>query len=773
MINPLEATLPQLLLPWSLLGIFLVIAILMRSIKVLPVLLLPLAPLLAWAWSIYITPAIIERGELTTHWPWFPELGIDLNFHLSPLGLWLIHLVLGIGSMVSLYTHAYFKGKREKTLRFQTLLLAFMIAMVGMAISDHLILLFVFWEWTSFLSFLMVGFYYEKEDARSGARRGLLVTAAGGLFMLAGMILLGEVAGTYLLSELPNRAEEILSNPLAPALTLLLLMGALTKSAQVPFHFWLPGAMAAPAPASSYLHSATMVKAGIFLLLLLQPALGEVSVWSPALITFGSITMAYGSWQAIFCLDLKAILANTTLAVLGLLTLMVGIGTDFTIKAAITFLTAHALYKATLFLGAGIIDVHTGTRKVSFLGGLHRPMPWVFLALFLAALSMSGLPGSLGFIAKELVYKALLGTDGPLPILFLLMTVLASSLMIHAALQVAFRPFTGSTPPSQVQDVTTPSLFLQLPVLLLGASGFALGCFPQFLSPLLQGVGEHVLGTEPKALKAWYGVDLALALSAATLTLGVIIHTLRNKWRLGEEAPLGTHSFEAGLLGLIRNAKSLSSNIEFSSLRAAILTVVTVLVTLLVWKILLFGGLPSWDDTSEVHLMPVALCLVTVIGALKACTADTVRDSILFMALCGIGSSLLFMYYGAPDLAITQISVDVLLTILLTVLLAKLPGTLASCNEQHRIINIIAALAFGITITLVVLKSMSLELVPTISSTMGEWSYALAHGRNVVNVILVDFRALDTLGEITVLGIVALGIGALSLRSSQKKGEDS
>lgn len=769
MLNPLDLNLPQLLLPWSVLLIAILLTFAMRRLSFLPLLLIPMAPMVAWGWSMFITPSILESGGQTFSWPWFPELGINLDVHLTPLGLWLIHLVLGIGSMVSLYTVGYFKGKREKTLRFQSLLLSFMVAMIGIAISNNLIILFVCWEWTSFLSFLMVGFYHEKEEARSGARRGLLVTAAGGLFMLAGIILLGEISNTYLLSEFPGKSDIILNHKLTPYLTLLILMGAVTKSAQVPFHFWLPGAMAAPAPASAYLHSATMVKAGIFLLLLLHPTLGSVSTWSITLMTMGAITLAYGSWRAIFCLDLKAILANTTLAVLGLLTLMIGIGTDFTIKAAIVFLTAHALYKATLFLGAGIIDIQTGTRKVSSLGGLAKPMPWVFLSLFLAALSMSGLPGSLGFIAKELTYKALLGNDGLFPYVYISLTICASALMIHAALQVALRPFSEKSPNTFAKEVETPNIYLQIPVLILGLSGFALGCFPSIIAPLIEGVGLHVIDSIPKKLKPWYGIDLALGLSAVTLVLGVLIHSLRKRWNLGEEAPMGTHSFEEGLAGLINHAKKISRRIELTSLRTAILTVVVVMSTLLIWKILLHGGLATWSDNSPIQIMPLTLCLLTIIGAIKASSSNTVKNSILYMALCGIGSSLLFMYYGAPDLAITQISVDVLLTILLSVLLVKLPDTFSRSQEEHQFLNIVAAVAFGATITLVLMKAMSLELVSSISNQMGDWSYTLAHGRNVVNVILVDFRALDTLGEITVLAIVALGIGALSLKPSHKK----
>lgn len=762
MINPEDLNLYQLLLPWGILIIALLVALAMKAVKVIPPFLLPLAPALAWIWAVYITPTVLAGENHSFSIPWFPELGINLDLHLTPLGLWLIHLVLGVGSMVSLYSLGYFKGKRDKTLRFQSLLLAFMLAMVGIALSNHLILLFVFWEWTSFLSFLMVGFYHDKEDARSAARRGLLVTAAGGLFMLAGMILLGEVAGTYLLSELPAKATFITSHELAPALTLLLLMGAVTKSAQVPFHFWLPGAMSAPAPASAYLHSATMVKAGIFLLLLLQPILGKVPLWSPTLILLGSITLAHGSWRAIFCLDLKAILANTTLAVLGLLTLLIGLGTDYTIKAAIVFFTAHALYKSTLFLGAGIIDIYTGTRKVSFLGGLARPMPFVFVALLMAAISMSGLPGTLGFIAKELTYKALLASSGGLPLLFLFITVLASALMIHAALQVALHPFRDSSLPPVETQSSSPSPFLQIPVFILGISGLALGCFPSLVSPLLESVGLQVLDSSPKALKSWYGIDLALGISGLTLVLGLVIHLLRNRWKMDEEAPMGTHSFEAGVLGLIRHAGKISRGFEFSSLRTATLTAGVVLIFLLSWKILLNRGLPAWSTTSQIEVMPVVLALITMLGAILSCTAKTVKDSILFMALCGLGSSLLFMYYGAPDLAITQISVDVLLTILVTSLLAKLPGSLSLCKEKHRFFNVIVSMAFGLVITLVVIKSMSLELIPSISNQLGDWSYSLAHGRNVVNVILVDFRALDTLGEITVLAVVALGIGALS-----------
>jgi len=724
----------------------------------------------SWAVLFLHTAHYKIGGDNLYSLQWYPKLNINLSFALTPLGLWMSHIVIGVGSCVAVYAFGYFHN-RGKTLRFLSMMLAFSTAMVGLVLSDNLILLFIFWESTSILSFLMVGFYYENESARESARRALLITMSGGLFLLAGLILLGYSAETFQISQLP-RDGSLLDHRLYIPMTILIFIGAFTKSAQVPFHFWLPGAMSAPTPASCYLHSATMVKVGIFLLALLSPVLGSHYFWKTTLITIGVITLVYGSYKSLFKVDLKAILANTTIAVLGLLTMLIGIGTSASMKAMVLFLTGHALYKATLFMSAGIIDHHSGTRHLTRLKGLRRSLPLTSIAALLAAFSMSGIPGTFGFLAKEYTYKSLLSFEGPFSYLLLGCSILASAMMILAAFQVGLRPYSGIH--NKVEDVdntemesTSESMLMTLPPLFLALTGIILGVFPSIASSLLLEAAESLGTIANQKIKIWHGFNTALYLSGFTLFTGFVLWKLRHYFSLNDHPSEGISTFDKTILKILNTSKNVSAKLQFGTLRSNIIIITIVTVALVCWKFLLYGVFPDWVDMTTIAPLQVTLCFVTAFAAILAASSRNMKRAILHLGVCGFGSSMLFLSYGAPDLAITQVTVDILLCVLLASALSHLPASFIEVSKKSSRLNALVSIVFATAITTIVLKSLNLNLAPSVSEQILQWSKPLAHGSNVVNVILVDFRALDTLGEITVLCIAAIGIGALSKKMTK------
>jgi multicomponent Na+:H+ antiporter subunit A len=522
-----------------------------------------MAPILSW--SCLIQYQIFAKNDEPSGLSisWIPALNVSIDLELNSLNTLMLHLILGIGSLIVIYAYGYFE-KFSKFNRFLGLVLLFMFAMSGLVLSNNLMLTFIFWELTSILSFFLVAFYYEKQNNRDSAKRALVVTTTGALFLLAGLIMLGEMAGTYRISEIVTQTE-LKQLPLIDVTAIFIILGCLAKSAQFPFHFWLPGAMSAPTPASAYLHSATMVKAGVFLMASFSPIFNGVVSWDLILMTLGSVTLIYGAYQSIFCEDLKAILAYTTIAILGALTMLIGLGTEKSLKAFAVLLMAHALYKATLFMIAGIIDLSKGTRSLKQLGGLKRRLFLPFLAAILAALSMSGIPGTLGFLAKEYKYKALISLDQPQAWIFGLVGVLSSALMMYSAFQVAFRPFIKVEPigKTEAQDFTKlRSFFLFVPALLLGLTSILLGLFPKLVSPLVADITKSLSGSQPDAIKVWNGLNLALGLSFVTLTIGMGLWLSRHKISMLNFKPHGTHSFEIILKKLTKLAVYVSDYLK-------------------------------------------------------------------------------------------------------------------------------------------------------------------------------------------------------------------
>ncbi len=737
----------------------------------------------ATGWLSAIVPALlffwllgqvhdISAGSLPK-WSgeWVPELGVSLDFSLDGPGLLLSLLISGIGSLILIYGGAYLKGSAQGPPFFAFVQL-FMLAMLGITAADNLLLVFVFWELTSLASYFLIGLSHSDSAARKAALRALLVTGMGGLALLAGILLLGAVGGTFSIAELQERGELIQADPRYSAILLLVLLGAFTKSAQVPFHFWLPDAMAAPTPVSAYLHSATMVKAGVFLLAKLTPVLGGTVMWHDALTVIGALTMFLGAIFALAQSDLKRLLAYSTMSALGTLVMLLGIGTELAIKAAMVFLIVHALYKAPLFMIAGIVDKAAGTRDVTMLQGLGKHLPLVAVAAALAAFSMSGVPPFIGFIGKELLYEAQTKAGG-YSVLITCLGFAANAINVTVALKVGVSPFRRTR---TVQEFNPKARQWSLVIgpLILAVLGVWVGLFPAFLSKgLINPATRDIVRAPVEAnLKLWHGFNLLLALSALTIVVGVILYAFRNQVRRGMVRLLGkvplrsSYAFDAGLTHMVRQAGKVTHFLQHGNLRlylAVLLLCLTALIAIALpgtdWKGALHG--------SPVSLVPVAVSLLTVGAGLAAIRSGSTVMAVLAMGGVGYGVALLFALFGAPDLALTQVLVETLTLVLFSLVIRQLPplGTASLSSPQRRFSDLGIAIAAGsaLTLALLAVRSDPIPMEDRVSAEMASRSLPEAHGKNVVNVILIDFRALDTMGEICVLTIAALGVAGLLL----------
>lgn len=700
--------------------------------------------------------------------------------HLDGLALLFALLITGIGTLVLVYTGGYFHRKPELP-RLLALLLFFMGAMLGVVLSDNLILLFMFWELTSVSSYLLIGFKHEDAVSRRNALQALLVTGLGGLALLAGILLLGMAAGTFEISMLAARTDDILSSPLLPASLVLILLGAFTKSAQFPFHFWLPNAMAAPTPVSSYLHSATMVKAGVFLLARLNPTLASAPGWSVSLFIFGATTMLVGGLLGLLQTDLKRILAYTTLSVLGMLTMLIGVGTELALQSAVFFLLGHALYKASLFLCAGNVDHACHTRDVTRLRGLRFALPATAAAATLAALSKSGFPPFFGFLGKEYAYKSGVAlNEWSTPVLAV--AFLGNLMLFALAFKAGVHPFYGRREEARL-DGPPHGLprSMWVPPLLLGVIGLALGLLPGLLSlPLVQAAVSSVEGRPVKLKVAlWHGFNLPLLLTVLTIGCGLLLYRARwLLWRASpgvvEQMPLRWDAlYDRAYNGLLALAQWQTRIIQNKRLHHYLAALVATTSALLAWKLAANNGLPrSLPDTPPDPLALAVVAMMAVCSVL-AITSGSRLTALATLGLTGYGIAYLFAHFGAPDLAITQIVVETLTVVFFMTVLHHLPRIREYASAGSRLRDALLAGVVGLLLTLLVLISLHIQIGHPISDTLAEWSYNEAFGRNVVNVILVDFRALDTLGEITVLGIAAVGVYVLIESLRRQRGRSA
>lgn len=732
--------------------------------------LLALVPLGGFIYYATLIPSVAQGGSIRASIPWADGLGIPLSFFVDGLSLLFLLIISGIGTFIVWYAAGYLHGSKSLG-KFYLYLLSFMAAMLGVVASDNLIVLFIFWELTSITSFLLIGYYHEDANSRRSALQAVLVTGAGGLAMLAGFILLGFGAGTFEISRLlALGGASIAALPGFPTILVLILLGAFTKSAQFPFHFWLPNAMAAPAPVSAFLHSATMVKAGVFLLARLHPCLSENAMWTSIVAPIGAITMMTGVFLALRETDLKKILAYTTLAVLGTLTMLLGIGTELAIKACVVYLLAHALYKAALFMTAGTVDHETGTRELGDLSGLRRMMPFTAAGAIMGALSMAGIPLLIGFVSKEYFYKALLDADGP-PYLWEALGVGASMVMVALAVTAGIRPYFGACKETPKHAHEGPWTMWIGPII-LGALALVMGVLPALAGDHLVSAAAAAVVADPTYhanLKLWHGWNTALMLSILTLAVGIGIYLIANRWRsamaavyrvLGAIGPEqiyfklldGVLAFAAWQTGVLQNGK----------LRNYIVTVGAFAVILLLWVLPRNRFTLDMDGMAPISILPVFVCVLIMLSAVFACFARSRFTAILVLGVVGLGVAMLFFLFSAPDLAMTQILVETLTVVLFVLAFYKLPSLREFSSRAIRARDAVLSAIFGGVMTLLVLVAFHFESADVpISEFMARESLPMAFGRNVVNVILVDFRALDTLGEITVLAIAALGILAM------------
>ncbi|WP_454455406.1 hydrogen gas-evolving membrane-bound hydrogenase subunit E [Thauera phenylacetica] len=732
--------------------------------------LLALAPLAAFIHFLTQMPTVAGGAVVTSTLAWVPALGVELAFRLDGLSLLFALLITGIGTLIVLYAGAYL-SEHHHLGRFHAYLLGFMAAMLGLVLADDLIAMFVFWELTSVTSFLLIAFQHDKPESRRAALQALLITGGGGLALLAGLILLGSVGGSWQFSGLSG--EAIAEHALYPAILVLVLIGAFTKSAQLPFHLWLPNAMAAPTPVSAYLHSATMVKAGVYLLARLNPALGGSASWSTILIIIGAATALVGAVLAIRQTDLKRVLAYTTVTVLGQLTMLLGTNTHYGLQAFAIYLVAHAFYKAALFMAVGSIDHATGTRQIALLGGLIRHMPLTGFAVALAAFSNAGLPPFFGFIAKEFKYAGLieLGLAGWITTVVMILT---NALLLTAAGLVFVRAFLGREGryPHAPHEVGVP---MWIGPMLLAIGGFVFGAFNNLAEVWLIDAAVQAVSraTVPVSLYLWGGFTPALVASLLTVALGVFFYLQRTRlrrrlslWRVLWRVS-GDRIWDRLLKRVFAFATRVADRFQHGSLRQHISALVLAIAGFALIGLFASTGEDfAWPEvTSPINLAALLGCVLAVAVAGAAAAAVTPGRVALVATLgaSGLGMAMFFLAARAPDVAITQLMVETLTVIFLALVLRRLPPTrlVGSRKPAAKRFHAVVAAVIGAVVAAMMLMTVSQPLPGDIARWYLDNSLPGGQGANVVNVILVDFRALDTLGEILVVGLAGLAAAGL------------
>lgn len=716
------------------------------------------------------------QGAILDSYSWVPTLGVNLGFKLDGLALLFVLMISGVGALVFAYTSNYLKNHAHLN-RFYAYLSLFMGAMLGLVLSDNLVSLFVFWELTSISSFFLIGFNTTESESRKSAITALSVTGFGGLLLFAGLVLIAHVGGSLSIDELLHSSEVLKSSSVYAFILLFVFAGAFSKSAQFPLHFWLPGAMKAPTPVSTYLHSATMVKAGIYLLLRFTPILGDHYLWNNTLLAFGAVTMLYAAFQTLFKTDLKGILAYSTISALGILVFLIGLGSEEALIAALVFICVHALYKATLFLVTGIIDHETHTRDITQLSGLRKVLMPVAIIGFLAAASNAGIPPTIGFLGKDLIYETALNM-GPMAMMLVAAAVLTNILLLYAGFLVGVKPFLGALP-EKFAKVHMPSVWLWFPPGLLAVLGLVLGVFPQIIEgSIIQPAARAVVNQAVELhLKLWHGFNTVLLLSLITLAVGTLIYLVlkpsvgREQWAdsLEKISPKGL------ILSLVslfeRFSQLFTAFFQSGYLRYYIIIILLVLISLTGYSLL--SGVHLYIDFSKVSdltVYEVSVLAIMFISILFTVFTQSRLAAVASMGVVGYAMCLLFVFYSAPDLAMTQFSIDTLTVILFVLVLYKLPKYLSFSNTPVRLRDGALALAFGSLITLLILEVLNENVNRETSNYYAENAYLLAKGKNVVNVILVDFRGFDTMVEISVLAIAAIGVfGLLKLRLKKEE----
>ncbi|MEN1973718.1 Na+/H+ antiporter subunit A [Cellulomonas olei] len=756
---------------------------------------LALAPASVTVWALTLTGEVVDGRGPTQRVEWIPGLGLELSFRLDTLSWLMTLLVGGVGAVVLIYCSAYFKEHASGLGRFGGVLVAFAGAMFGLVTADDTLLLFVFWELTTVFSYLLIGHYHERKASRRAAMQAIVVTTAGGLTMLVGVVLLGEAAGTYRLSE-------ILADPphgaMVTAGVVCLLVGAASKSALIPLHFWLPAAMAAPTPVSAYLHAAAMVKAGVYLVARFAPAYSELSAWRWLVVVLGGGTLLLGGYRALRQHDLKLILAFGTVSQLGLIILLIGFGTRATALAGLAMIGAHAMFKAALFLVVGVVDAATGTRDLRRLSGVGRALPITATAGALATLSMIGAPPFAGYVAKEAALEAL-GHDGdPLGPAVLVLVAVGSALTVAYGIRLwwgafwskpvlspaavrelaaakdatAKEPVPRESPEPGPEDdraepapVGRPSLLLVWPAMVLAVLGLAVA--------LLPGLGEQLLAPQADAypvgeaghLLLWGGLTPTLAITVAVLAAGVLLFVVRGPVEQAQAAvphvPEADRVYRKFMRRLDDVAADVTAVTQRGSLPVYLGGILVVFVVAVGVPLLTYTRLPAetrpWDRPAQ-----------AVVGAFVAVAAVLVArarrrlKAVILMGVSGYGVAALFLLHGAPDLALTQVLVETVTLVVFVLVMRRLPPYFSDRPlVGSRWVRLAIALSVGLTVGGLALVVPGARVHPPVSVDFAEEAYAYGGGKNIVNVTLVDIRAWDTMGEISVVLVAATGVASL------------
>lgn len=724
---------------------------------------------------------VFNGAVITQSWSWLPQLGIDFSFRLDALGLLFALLISGIGTLIYIYAYFYL-GPKNSLNKLYLLLMLFMAAMLGISLSNNLILLLVFWELTSISSFLLVGYWSNYDAAQRGSRMALTITGMGGLAMLGGFILLGQITGTYEIDQILTMTAQIQSHALFVPTLLLILLGAFTKSAQFPFHFWLPNAMAAPTPVSAYLHSATMVKAGIFLVARLLPIFAGAALFHNLVTFIGLFTLCMAAFFAIFKEDLKGLLAYSTISHLGLIMCLLGIGSPLAVAAAIFHIINHATFKAALFMIAGIIDHESGTRDLRKLSGLWQLLPYTATLTMVTAASMAGVPLTNGFLSKEMFFTELLSNlSGPVLICSAIVATLAGIFAVAYSVRLVHGVFFDGPLGKQVpnKDAHEPPFGMRVPATLLAILCILVGLFPALLVENIVNstarASTQVMDFEGAHLALWHGFNMPLLMSVIASIGGLIFYFSLAKGGKIREIDLdpylgrlqGRVAFDLFLKSLLLNSRKFKRWTENGKLQSYILWIVIFSIAIVS---LPFLGQGLTTGTRELTHAP-ALAIVLWLLLFSSCWMmlwfhhERIK-AVLISGAIGLVVTMVFICFSAPDLALTQITVDVVTTVLLLMSLSLLPQlTPYESSVSRRWRDALIAIGGGLGIAWITWLILTRDH-NSISWFFMQQSIPLGGGTNVVNVILVDFRGFDTFGEITVLGIA--GIGALCLMDGMR-----
>lgn len=726
--------------------------------------LLALWPAALFIWLLSQLAGVTQAPLSQSH-AWIPALGLSFSFYLDGLALLMALLISGIGALIVLYAGSYMRGHPGQA-RLLSLLLAFMASMLGLVTSGNLLLMFVFWELTSIISYLLIGFNHEDEGARRSALQGLFVTFAGGLVLMTGLIIIGSLAGSFEWAGILAAADTIQASPLYPLALTLLVIGAFTKSAQFPFHFWLPNAMAAPTPVSAYLHSATMVKAGVFLLARTHPVMGGTDLWTTLLGTAGAATLILGIWMAMRSTGVKRVLAYSTVMALGTLTMLLGVGSEKAIVAAMAFLFAHSLYKGALFMVAGILDKQAGVKDLTQARGLFRAMPVTAAVAGLAALSLAGVLPMFGFVAKEKLFLSIFdaGMAWLTPVV-----AIGAVLTVGVGALVGIQPWYGETTESP-RPASDPGPTLLAGPMILATLGILFGIFtPQVDQYLLTPAAAAVSGQAVEPMLAlWHGLNLALAMSIASLALGLLLYRWRSHFRHATRfsdafAARGPEYLYHRLMAFIPRLAHWQTRVLQTGYLRHYLLVTLLCVVLPTWLLLSrhWHTLDLSLDFTDLRIHEALVMAIMSASAILAATTRSRLGALAALGAVGFTVALVFVMFSAADPGITQVLVETLTVIMLVLVLFRLPGFLKLSGTGMRLRDAAVAIATGATFTMLLLVAGSQQLHDSISAWHIAESVPAGYGRNIVNVILVDFRALDTLGEIFVLALAAIGVLAM------------